>query len=484
MLLMILLRIEFTIYFNFKKKVVKLTEIKHKFIPIILDKESNRILYIALSENIAYRVNILTLVSLRHVVHQMNLPNEKTTPIHDKVVEISKTEASRNLFMLSISAGVSLGFLSLFWIIGAWVAEKDILGEVSFLIATATVFAGVSQMGLGMSKMAIFPKTKDNRVLEEFDAISAIVTFIVILVLGVLTGRLFLFAIMVISQVAFGLSIYNFLARKQYLLYSLLGIVCRVSQVTIGLFLLVANFEPEFVALGYSLPMLIMGPIFFRNVIKAIASRSISIALEYKSIIVNMGGVSLVRTLSNYLDKVLIGLLLGFVILAEYQFIFQVFILLQFFPSTVMSYHIPEKSSGVRSSTLTVMPFIGSSLIAILALVGSQPFISFFFPSYIVTIPSIWIICITVVPATLASILISTMIANDRISGLLLSYSLSIVVQYILIIVMTPFIGLLGLSLGLMSGQFALLFVTAFFTWNNRKLENNGKLKSSTSIDI
>jgi len=383
--------------------------------------------------------------------------------------EIGVLEVGRNLLLVSSSSAIGLGCVAAFWLMGALIASKDVVGQISFVISVSTVFSGTAQLGFGLGKLAIFPKDNRGKILLQFDAIVGLVSMAAIAALWGLKLNLVTYGPIVLGQVSFSMVTYDLLARKEYATASLLTIVCRTLQLAVGLASLWAGHSPETIALAYAAPLLITSPVFGRSVFGGLKLRKRPNLRMDGNLLGNLSGIAVLRTLIGYLDKVIVAFVLGYVVLGEYQFVFQVFLLAQFFPSSVLLYLVPERSSGSIGKSLLAIPMLGAFGTAVLAIVVASVALNTFLPAYSNTLMALVVVSTTIIPATAASFLASELMTSGGTKSLLRSYLLSFCSQYLALLTLTAVAGLEGVAGSLLVGQTVLLMASGFAVKNARK---------------
>ncbi|GAG79279.1 unnamed protein product [marine sediment metagenome] len=201
------------------------------------------------------------------------------------------------------------------------------------------------------------------------------------------------------------------------------------SLVVFGFTAILMNFSPLMVSLFYILPTLLLGKNFYKHALKGIYPFNTKIIKDNFKTIALFGGISILRNFSSYLDKVIVGSWLGWLVLGEYQFIFQIYLLLQFFPASIQSYLIPEEArKSTKPSTLRVL-IILSILLPIITILSSRSLINLFFPEYINIIIVIYIISLSIPFGTFASISVARLIAYQKAGYVLFAYILSLILQ-------------------------------------------------------
>jgi O-antigen/teichoic acid export membrane protein len=297
-----------------------------------------------------------------------------------------------------------------------------------------------------------------------------VLTLAVVLGQAIFIGNLLLSFILVYPQVAFSLTLSEFLAKRDYTSHAIYNTSCRTIQLLAGIGALAASFDLEVVITLYSLPMLIFSPNFFRNLIQGVKSVDLSLIRAHKSTYLHLGTYIALSTISGYLDKVVIGVAFGFAALGEYQFVMQIFRLAQFLPSVIWNYSVPERASGASDSSIIRIPLLASILLAIAAFFASGPFIGLVYPNYISTVPTVWVFCFAIMPATLASLYCSALVEIGATKELVAVYSLGSLVQFAAIISLMPFMGFIGLGFSFLVGQ-VLLSASAFYGYKTRNLD-------------
>jgi O-antigen/teichoic acid export membrane protein len=193
-----------------------------------------------------------------------------------------------------------------FWFILASLLTVDNYGLANYYIAIATIFAGVGTIGLNMTVTTYLAKG-ENKLLNEANSLTLIAGVASALVLSVFQWASGLLAA---SMIFFGMTTAEIMGRKAYKEYAFISIGQRIAQIALALFLYF-QIGVMGIVIGYFLGSLV----FSYKYLASLKNFSLKInhLKEKRNFTIHSYGYNLVGlTLSNYLDKVLIGALFGY----------------------------------------------------------------------------------------------------------------------------------------------------------------------------
>ncbi len=396
---------------------------------------------------------------------------------------MERTTESRpyRLFVMAIASGVNLLSLALFWFVGAALMAKDAFGEVAFALSVSNVVSSIVVAGFGMTVQTVHPRGTDPHVLPVFNAIVLLLLLPVALPVATLAGSMY-YVPMVFGQTSFSMTTYDLLARRRYLHFSGWSAGCGVGMAVAGIYGVLTGQPPLTVALMYSLPPVLLGMEFLRSAAHGLRHLSLVPLRAHWQLVCTLGAVTVARTLSSYLDKLVVGAWLGLTTLGEYQFVSQVFMVLLALPATTRNYLIPETASGAATGRAVLLSVLMSVVLAVLSVVAAPVLIPSVFPQYADTVATLCVVSLAVVPATLASTYVARLLAADHTTGVLVSYGGALGGQYACMVLVVPSLGLFGLGLALLAGQVA--FFLCAWTADTRSGPQVGAVVRPARADV
>lgn len=368
----------------------------------------------------------------------------------------------KDLLAVTLSGVVGVAFLAVFWFAGAYLTSKDVFGEITLVISLGSMASAFAVFGFGMTIHAIAPRDDSQMVAPTFSAIALAASLIIGLVTGILLDSWLEYLVIVLGQTSFAMTAYSKLAAKEYINFSIWNVSCGGLMLTFGLTGIIYQLIPIHIAVIYALPPLLLGGTFFRHSYNGIKARDWHLLRTHFGSTIMLGGYALLRSSVSYLDKIVIGLWLGLLVLGEYQFIFQVFLVLQFLPVAARNYLIPEAATNSVSRRTVMLILVLSVFLVVAAAVGVPPLVQMVLPQYSNTVSTILVVIISVPFSTLASIYVSRLLALDRMNWLLLSYAASLIVQYSVIVGFAALSGIFGLGVAILGGQLVLALIAHF----------------------
>jgi len=150
-------------------------------------------------------------------------------------------------------------------------------------------------------------------------------------------------------------------------------------------------------------------------------------------------------------DKLLIGSLFGFSLLASYQFATQYLLLLETFPRSLSQYLLPQESEGKKNKKLKILSPIAASLIALGSIITIPYGINTFLPEYHDSILSSQIMSIAIIPLSISMIQQSEFMGKEKSSVVLIGSILQTGVYFSLITWLGQAFGLMGIAIGFLA---------------------------------
>ncbi len=334
-----------------------------------------------------------------------------------------------------------------FWFILASILTVDNYGLANYYIAIATILAGIGTLGLNTTITTYLAKG-EKKLLHEANSLTLISGIIAALIL---TPFQWTSGLLAAAMIFFTMTTAELLGKKTYKQYALISIGARIAQIAIALFLYFQIGVPGII-IGYFLGALL----FSYKYLKSTKNFSLKInnLKEKRNFTIHSYGYNLIgQTLSNYLDKVLIGALFGYFALGLYQLGFQFFMFLSLIPGSLGQYLLPEESSGNSKREIKIIGLI-LSVAASLAVFALSPYIiTNFFPTFTDAIPLVSLMSLSVIPSTIAAILTASFLGNGKSKQVFTAGAIYLASLMISLTIMGLTIGILGLAIAVITAK-------------------------------
>ena len=352
-----------------------------------------------------------------------------------------------------------------FWFILASLLTVDNYGLANYYIAIATIFAGVGTLGLNTTVITYLAKG-EKKLLYEANSLTLISGIALALILSIFNWASGLLAA---AMIFFIMSTSEILGRKIYKEYAFVSIGQRVAQITLGLFLYF-----QIGVIGIIIGYFAGAFLFSYKYLRTIKNFSLKInnLKEKRNFTLHSYGYNLIgQTLSNYMDKVLVGALFGYFALGLYQLGFQFFMFLSLIPLSLQQYLLPEESSGNSKREIKTLGLI-LSVAASLAIFALCPYlITNFFPTFTEAIPLVSVMSLSVIPSTVTAILAASFLGNGKSKPVFTTGVIYLASLIICLSIMGLTIGVLGLALAVIIAQ----TIQATYMLTQRRLNENKK---------
>lgn len=359
---------------------------------------------------------------------------------------------------------VSLGNFSsavlgaLFWLVLAWILRVDQYGEVNYCIALASVAASLSLFGLNTTATVYLAQGDEEVLWEAYSAAS-------VLSLSAAVAVAFFnpfSSLILLSSVSSGMSYAEILGRRMYREYGAVCVLNRVTQIAVSIPLYFA-FGLNGILAGYVLGPLAVSYRFFRA-LKRFRLKAARLREALKFTLHNYG-LNLTSTLSGYLDKIVIGSILGFEVLGLYQLGYQFLMFLSIIPGSLYTYMLPEESSGGSSGRVELLGLTSSIAVGALFFGVTPWLIQVFFQRFQEATTPVRVMCLAVIPATLASMCNAKLLGKRKSKPVLLGSLMYLSCLMAGFATLGPTLKELGLSISVVEAQTA----SAIYLWRSLK---------------
>ena len=354
---------------------------------------------------------------------------------------------------------------AVFWFYLASQIDPSSYGEIFWFLGIAGIFSTIAMFGT-INTITVYT-AKKIQIQSTLNFISLSASVILSLIVIVLFPSFYTIdvGIILIAYVINTLAIGDLLGRKQYTSYSKYTLVQKGLTLGLGfLFFHLFGYEAIIFALACS----------YMFYIKRIYSIFREMKIDFGLIKQKIGFIT-----NNYLtfllsgavgggqvDKIIVAPLLGFAILGNYSLALQIINVMMIFPSILYKYLLPEESTGTSNKQVKIFVIIFSIFISILGIFIAPMLIENFFPKFIEAVNAIKIMSLAVIPASIALILESQFLGNERSKIVIIGTCISLVLLTIGMIVLGSWFGITGVAWSLVIATTA---KTSFYLIKNFK---------------
>ncbi|MGB6464521.1 MAG: oligosaccharide flippase family protein [Nitrosotalea sp.] len=342
---------------------------------------------------------------------------------------------------------VSSAIIGIFWFYMARVMGPENYGNVSYFLSISAV-ASVLTI-LGTDNALVVNINKNEKVLAPLFFIVIVSTLIAAIVLYLLFSNIGV-SLYVIGYGTFILVTMELLARKIYKKYSRYVITQKILLVALAVSLY-HFIGPEGVILGYALSFF---P-FSINIYKEFKRSKIDISIlkPHFGFMMSSYALSLSRTFSYSVDKLIISPLFGFVLLGNYQLGMQALTVLSLLPLTVFQYVLPHDATGNPNIKIKIVTVIITIFLSALIILLSPIVLPSLFPKFVHAIEIVQIMSFAIIPITVNSMLISRLLGNQKIKVVTIGSAITLFVQISGIIILGKIYGINGAAASLVLGS-------------------------------
>ena len=377
-----------------------------------------------------------------------------------------KIKGMKDLSHISIANIAGKAIAAIFWFFLAALLGAEAYGEVSYLIATATIVGGLSIVG-GTQTITVYTAKKIS-IQPPIYLIAVILGAIgSIIVYFILDNIVISFFAM--GYIIFNLIIANLLGKKLYTKYAIYFIIQKIIfavSATILYFLIGING----IVLGYAISFLVFtGSMIneFRN-----TKLEFTVLKPRVKFMAHSYGLTIERLVSGQTDKLIIAPLFGFAILGNYHLTFQFLSLLNMIPAIVFQYILPQDSSGISHTKLKQLTVISSIILCVAAIAITPIVIPIVFPEYNEAIQLIQIMSISTI-ANAINVIYSSKFYGQEKSNIVLYAQATLIGVYISgIFILGNYFGINGVATAYV---LAAISQSIFFVVMSRKSRSSGE---------
>ena len=312
-----------------------------------------------------------------------------------------------------IGVGDILGnvFSASFWFYLASQIEPAEYGEIHWFLGIASIFSSIALLGT-VNTITVYT-AKKIPIQPTLNIISLIASAASSLIVIVVFPSFYTIdvGVILIAYVINALAVGHLLGNKQYAKYSKFTILQKFLTLLLGItFLYFFGYEAIIFALALSY-------IFhFKRVFDIFKESKINFGLLKLRIgfITNNYLVSILAVSAGQIDKIVIAPILGFAILGNYSLALQAINVSMLIPSIFYKYLLPEEASGSDTKKIKIIVVLFSILLAICSFIIFPIIITEFFPKFTEAINAIKIMSIVIIPTTVALIMESEFLGQEK----------------------------------------------------------------------
>lgn len=329
---------------------------------------------------------------------------------------------------------------SIFWFYLATLIEPGEYGNIHYIMSIAAIASSIALIGTQESITVL--SAKGIKIQSSFTLISFLISIASLPIIFLITEQIDVWVLsifFVINTLAIG----DLLGGKYFLQYSIYNIIQKILILVLGLgFYFIFGVEGIIFAIAFSYS------IYLIKIIQILKDNPINLQQikNKKNFILQNYSNLLIGTFGSQVDKIIIIPILGSTILGNYSLSLQVISILTIFTTILFKFLLPMESTGEQNKFLVKMVILSSIVTTIIGFIFSPILIDSVFPKYHDASESIQIMCLSIFPITLDTILMSRFIGNEKSKFILIENIIGVSVIIIGIMVLGNLFGILGLS--------------------------------------
>ena len=348
----------------------------------------------------------------------------------------------KDLLSLSSSKLISSLIYGLFWIFLASLFTNEEYGELGFFMSVAYMGSGIALLGLGGTILVY--EAKNQNIFPASFVIILISSTVASIVAFVLTQNI------LASLLLFGLTIFFIIlpvlnAKKRYRDYSI-HLILRAIITVILSFIFFQFFGIYGILLGYFIASLMV----IKELRSLLKNKEIDFSIlrsKFNFTAFSFGN-RVSQILLSYGDKILIGSIFGFSMLGNYYFAFQVFMLLDTIPRSILLYLVPQEAEGKKNKKLKITSIIAAGIISVIAIILTPIGVMALVPQYQDSIIPIQILSVAIIPLSISGIQQSEFLGKENSKFVLVGSVFQSALYLVLIVLLGSNYGLLGIAFG------------------------------------
>ena len=346
----------------------------------------------------------------------------------------------KDISTIGLSNIVGTGISATFWLFIASSIGPEQYGEIHYFLG----IAGIGQIFslIATSNTMTVYSAKNDKIQSTLFVISLVIglvsSIIIFLVYQKLDASLLVFGYIIFEAINAVM-----LGRKQFTKYAKFILLQKFLTLFIG-FGFYFLFNAEWIIFALVLTYIPYVPLLVKEIKKY--KIELSLLIPKKKYIINNYAIDISESFAGQIDKVLIAPLLGFVLLGNYVLSIQFFMILMLLPYVFYKYILPLDSSQKETAKIRkagTLLSVGICMIGIFVLSDILPIT---FPEFSEIKNAMGIMSFAVIPATVALLFKSKLLAIEKNKHLLVSKILGTSTLVIGFIIFGPIYGIIGLS--------------------------------------
>lgn len=329
----------------------------------------------------------------------------------------------------------------LFWLFMARLLGVEVYGQVSYIIAIASLATTLSGLGTGNTTLVF--TAKGEKILSTTFFISVIsITLASIIHFAIFHNIAAI--VYIIGSAFFGLIISELLGLRAYQKYAMFSIIQRILMVglSLGLYFLIGV---NGIILGIGLSFL---PFIFRIFISLKESKiNFSFLRTKLPFMMNSYTLDLRSAFAGSVDKLIIVPFLGFFALGNYQLGIQIFSIMMIIPQIAYQYILPHDSKGEQKNKLKIITITIACCLTILAIILSPIVMPFLFPEFSEAVTVIQIISLSTISNSIVLMYLSKYLGNEKNRIMITGTGIYLAMQIIGILGLGHLFGINGIAL-------------------------------------
>jgi len=347
---------------------------------------------------------------------------------------------------------------SLFWLYLAYILLKTDYGELGFIMSIATVGAAASL--LGMRTTVVVYESKNENVLPSSFIVILISSSISAFILSLFTNNLFI-GILIIGMTVFELVLGGLSAKQRFRDFSISRLLRSVITIVLAL-ILYHQIGIDGILIGYFFGTLII----LKDVKSLLKNKKISFSIlkQKISFILEAYTSRLSHVFFLWGDKMIIGLVFGFTILANYHFAMQFLFLLDTIPRTFATYFTPKEAAGEKNKKIKVFSILIAILITIISVIAVPYGVMEFLPKYEESIVPMQILSLALIPLSISGIQQAEFFGQEKSRPVLLGGIMEASLYIISLVVLGQLYGLIGMAISFLIAVWIRVSFNFFFS--------------------
>jgi len=347
---------------------------------------------------------------------------------------------------------------SLFWLYLASILLKTEYGELGFIMSIATVGAAASL--LGMRTTVVVYESKNENILPSSFIVILISSSISAFIFSLFTNNLFI-GILIIGMTVFELVLGGLSAKQRFRDFSISRLLRSVITIVLAL-ILYHQIGIDGILIGYFFGTLII----LKDVKSLLKNKKISFSILKQKIrfILEAYTSRLSYVFFLWGDKMIIGLVFGFTILANYHFAMQFLFLLDTIPRTFATYFTPKEAAGEKNKKIKVFSILIAILITIISFIAVPYGVMEFLPNYEESIVPMQILSLALVPLSISGIQQAEFFGQEKSRPVLLGGIMEASLYIISLVVLGQLYGLIGMAISFLIAVWIRVSFNFFFS--------------------